>query len=482
MALDPAQCFEALRARDARFDGVFFVAVSTTGIYCRPICRVRLPRADHCSFFPNAPAAEQAGYRPCLRCRPELAPGNAPADAMQRIAARAAVRIQAGALNGAGLEVLAADLGVSARQLRRAVLREYGVPPVALAQTARLLLAKQLLTDSSLGVAEIAFASGFGSLRRFNQLFRSRYGMPPTALRRRAGPAAESPAIELRLGYRPPLAWRELVTFLSSRSSARIVQREGTRLLHTVCLGGRTGWIAAEPDTREGRIRVAIAPTLLPALPELLPRLRHLLDLDANPEVIRAGLHRDPCLASCLQRRPGLRVPGGIDGFEIALRAVVGQQVSVKAATTIFSRLVAAFGMPVDTPFPGLDRTAPDPADIADAGAQRLIDQGLTGRRAETVIGLARAMAQGSVRLAPDSPPADTVAALLELPGIGPWTAQYIAMRALADPDAFPHSDLGLLRATGCERPEELLARSRAWSPWRAYAAIHLWTELNAGG
>ncbi len=472
--------YEALRARDARFDGVFFVGVSSTRIYCRPVCTVRIPRPERCSYFSNAAAAEQAGFRPCMKCRPELAPGNGTLDSGRHHARQAADRIRAGALNDGTVGQLAASLGLSDRQLRRVVAREYGVTPVALAQTGRLLLAKHLLTDSALTVAEVAFASGFGSVRRFNTLFRSRYGMSPTALRGRR--LTDTTAITLRLGFRPPLAWNALTRFLVDRSTPRVATLAGRRLLHTVRLGESAGWIEVEPRDHDGQLTASIAPSLLPHLASLLPRLRHLLDLDSNPLNIDRHLARDPRLAPCVQACPGLRIPGSLDGFSMALRAVLGQQVSVKAATTLFARFVATFGQAVETPFPGLDRTPPTAAEVADAGIRQLIDQGLTGRRAETVQRLARAIADGVIVLDPAGDRGATVEALQELPGIGPWTAHYIAMRALADPDALPPSDLGLLRAMECRRPAELLEASRAWQPWRSYAAIHLWNSLNAGG
>ncbi len=482
MQLDHDHCYEAIKARDTRFDGVFFVGVSTTHIYCRPVCTVRTPGRDRCTFYTNAASAEAAGYRPCLRCRPELAPGSAPMDAVRRVSGLAVARIEAGFLSDADMEGLAAEFAISSRQLRRVVEHEYGVTPVELAQTRRLLLAKQLLTDTQLKMADIAFASGFSSVRRFNHLFRTRYGLNPSAMRRGQAPIAVNGAITLKLGYRPPLAWSALSGFLTSRGAICTERLDGDRYLRTVRLNGHVGWIAAAPAERQNVLHVEVAPSLLPVLTPLLARLRRLFDLDANPTVIGAHLSRDRQLAKTIRATPGLRVPGTLDGFELALRAVLGQQITVKAATTAFGRFAQFFGDTVQTPFDGLDRVAPSAETLADATLQQIIERGLTRKRAQTVKVLAQAVADGRVKLDPTAHHDETAAALDELPGIGPWTIQYIAMRALGNPDAFPASDLGLMKALELEHPKKLTAAAEAWRPWRAYAAIHLWHSLAAGG
>jgi len=482
MQLDHDHCYEAMKARDARFDGVFYVAVSTTGIYCRPVCTVRTPGRDRCRFYANAASAEAAGYRPCLRCRPELAPGSAPVDSVRRVSGLAVARIEEGFLCDADMEDLAAEFSLSSRQLRRVVEHEYGVTPVALAQTRRLLLAKHLLTDTRLKMADVAFASGFSSVRRFNHLFRTRYGLNPTALRRGQMPDTVDGAITLKLGYRPPLAWSALSGFLTSRGATCTEGLDGACYLRTVRLNGRVGWIAVQPAAQSNVLRVDVSPSLLPVLTPLLARVRRLFDLDANPSVIDAHLSLDRRLAKPIRATPGLRVPGALDGFELALRAVLGQQITVKAATTIFGRFAQFFGEPVQTPFDGLDRVAPDAETIADASPQQIIERGLTRKRAETVRTLARAVADGRVRLEPSANADETAAALDELPGIGPWTIQYVAMRALRNPDAFPASDLGLMKALSLSHPKHLTAAAEAWRPWRSYAAVHLWHSLSAGG
>ncbi len=482
MQLDQDHCYEAIKARDTRFDGVFFVAVSTTRIYCRPVCTVRTPGRDRCTFYSNAASAEAAGYRPCLRCRPELAPGSAPMDSVRRVSRLAVARIEEGFLCDADMEDLAAEFSLSSRQLRRVIEHEYGVTPVELAQTRRLLLAKHLLTDTQLKMADVAFASGFSSVRRFNHLFRTRYGLNPTAMRRGRAPQTSAGAITLKLGYRPPLAWPALAGFLTSRGAICTERLDGVRYLRTVRLNGHVGWIAVEPGTQPNVLRVDVAPSLLPVLTPLLARIRRLFDLDASPSVIGEHLSLDRRLAKTVRATPGLRVPGAMDGFELALRAVLGQQITVKAATTIFGRFAQFFGDSVQTPFEGLDHVAPNAEVIANASLQQIIERGLTRKRAETVSSLARALADGRVRLEPSANAEETAAALDELPGIGPWTIQYISMRALGNPDAFPASDLGLLKALNLSHPKHLTAAAETWRPWRSYAAVHLWHSLSAGG
>lgn len=480
MSLNATQCYEIVKARDARFDGVFFVGVSTTGIYCRPVCRVRTPGRDRCSYFSSAAGAEAAGFRPCLRCRPELAPGAAPVDAAQRLANAAVARIEAGALGSGSVAQLAAELGVSSRQLHRVVEAAYGVSPLSLAQTRRLLLAKQLLTDTSLRVIDVALSSGFSSVRQFNRSFREQYRQSPLSLRKHRV-ADSSARVLLKLGFRPPLAWASLVRFLAGRSGGRIEKVSGNRYSRTIRLGRFVGYVAAEPLAPD-LLGVEVSPSLLPALPELRFRLRRLFDLEANPSIIDATLGADADLRHHLRQTPGLRVPGTLNGFELALRAVLGQQISVKAATTIFGRFVETFGGRIETPDPELDRLAPAAAEVADASLPQLIALGLTSRRAQSVQALARAVASGELELDTPVDVQATRAHLQELPGIGPWTAEYVAMRALGDPDAFPHSDLGLRQALKLDKPAALLARAEAFRPWRAYAALHLWHGHGAGG
>lgn len=488
MDFEQTQYYDALKARDARFDGHFFVGVSSTGIYCRPVCTVRTPKRENCNFFITPAAAEAEGYRPCLRCRPEIAPGlalaAAPVDAVRASAQWTAARIQEGALNEGDLDQLASRYGRSARQLRRAVCREYGVAPVELAQTRRLLLAKQLLTDSQLPIAEVAQASGFASLRRFNHLFRTRYGLNPTALRRRGSEAREGSGdrIVLKLAYRPPFDWPALIGFLAARGAAGAECVEGLTYSRTVSFNGSRGWLSAQPWPAQQALRLSVSHGLLPVLTPLLARVRRLFDLDANPVVINEHLARDSRLCPMLRHAPGLRVPGAFDGFELALRAVLGQQVTVKAASTLFSRVSEAFGERVETPHPALRLLGPSATVLAHADTAGLMKLGLMRARARTLQALARAVTQDGLKLDGSVPMGQVKQQLLSLPGIGEWTVQYIAMRALGDPDAFPHGDLGLMRALGSRQPRALLSTAEAWRPWRAYAALHLWNSLKIGG
>lgn len=479
--LEPESCYRALGARDPRFDGVFFVGVATTGIYCRPVCTARLPSERSCRFFPSAAAAEKAGFRPCLRCRPERAPGRATVDAIHRLAKNALTRIQAGALNEGSVGDLAAALHTGPRQLRRALRREYGASPVQLAQTQRLLLAKQLLTDSDLPVGRVALASGFGSLRRFNHLFRERYRLNPSALRRnaRARTSAGNGVLRLRLEYRPPFHWNSILSFLSSRAVPGVEAVQAERYHRTVALGDRRGWVTVEgPDGAGKALRVRVSQDLLPALMPILGHLRRLFDLDAEPARISEDLATDPRLHPWVARRPGLRVPGAFDPFEAALRAVLGQQISVGAATALAGRIAERFGEPAEDVSPGLVRHAPTAEALSAASPEELAGLGMPFARARCIVQLARAVSQGAVHLDLASPPQQTVARLLEIPGIGPWTAEYIALRALHWPDAFPAGDLGLRKALGGVRAAEARQVAEAWRPWRGYAAIHLWESL----
>jgi AraC family transcriptional regulator of adaptative response / DNA-3-methyladenine glycosylase II len=481
MRIDNEVCYRALAARDVRFDGLFFVGVTTTGIYCRPICPARTPRSERCRFFPNAAVAERSGFRPCLRCRPELAPGHAPVDVVGRTARQAAARIEAGALNDEGsLETLARELGLSSRQLRRAVRQEFGVSPIELAQTRRLLLAKQLLTETALPLITVAHSSGFASVRRFNAHFRAHYGVSPSGLRKAAGTGSSRDSLTLTLGYRPPLDWTSMLRFLAERATAGVEGVSGNAYLRTIREGEARGWVKVEPARDRNHLIVEVSSELAPALPALLFRLRGLFDLDARPDVIAAQLGFDPTLETALRRHPGVRVPGCVGGFELAVRAILGQRISVAAATTLAGRLALDRGEAVETPFPQLSRLSPRPECLAEAAPERLGALGISQLRARAIVELAQAICDRRLELTPGTDPEVTVARLKELPGIGEWTAHYVAMRALRWPDAFPASDLGLLKASGARSPRELATRAEAWRPWRAYAAMILWNNLSS--
>jgi AraC family transcriptional regulator, regulatory protein of adaptative response / DNA-3-methyladenine glycosylase II len=476
MLLDADQCYRALRSHDTRFDGRFFVGVGTTRIYCRPVCTAKTPLRRNCRFFPSAAAAESEGFRPCLRCRPELAPGYAVVDANRRLAQAAAGLMEDGRLADASLAQLAATLRVTDRHLRRVFQQEFGVSPVDYAQTQRLLLAKRLLTDTQLPIIDVAMASGFASLRRFNALFRTRYRMTPGELRRTStgGTPGE---LAFEIAYRPPYDWDAMSAFLERRAIAGVecVDARGYHRTVRVERQGKWlgGWISVAPSRKRAALRVSVSPSLAGALPAVLARVKQLFDVACRPDEIARAL------GDLAAGHPGLRLPGAIDGFEVAVRAILGQQVTVKAAATLARRFVHAFGDPIVTPDPRLTHFFPLPAAIAGLDPALIAAQGIIAARARAVVALAQALESRELRLDPAADVHETIAVLEALPGVGPWTAQYIAMRALAWPDAFPHPDVAVLNAMGERgRPRQALAAAESWRPWRAYAVLHLWKTL----
>jgi AraC family transcriptional regulator of adaptative response / DNA-3-methyladenine glycosylase II len=482
MDQDARRLYSALTARDWRFDGVFFVGVTSTGIYCRPICPAKTPKEANCRFFDTPAEAEQAGFRPCLRCRPELAPGSAPVDDAQRIAHLIVQRLEEGHLDDkAGLEAIADQFELSSRQIRRIVHKELGVPPIQLLLTRRLLLAKQLLTETALPITAVAFASGFSSLRRFNDAFNRRYGMAPTRLRKKAteNPAAiiESQTSTLQLLYRPPYDWAGILAFLAARALMGIEHVTDTSYARTVQLGGAKGWIKVTQSKQKHALMVEFAHSLTPVLPALLSRVRALFDLNARPDLIAKHLSRDARLASAVKANPGLRVPGAFNGFEMGLRAILGQQVTVKAATTIACRFVEAFGEPIVTPFAELNRLTPAPARVAAASVDDIARHGIVAARCTSIIALANAQESDGLCLdgGAHHSPDDSIKRLAGLPGIGPWTAHYIAMRALRWPDAFPKEDIAVRNNLGGVTAKEAEMLSQPWRPWRSYAVMHVW-------
>ena len=477
------------------------------------MCGVRTPRRENCRFFGSAAAAEVAGFRPCLRCRPELAPGHAGIDAPARLAQAAVELIEDGALAEGGIDGLAARIGVTARHLRRVFDDAFGVSPVEYAQTQRLLLAKRLLTDTALPVTDVAYASGFASVRRFNALFRLRYRMAPGALRRArdarasagesttaaappraarsattvgagAGAAAVEQPLVFDLAYRPPYDFAAMLRFLGARAIGGVEAVTATSYRRTLAVAARGathgGTIEVRRAPRRHALRVSLSPSLARAMPAALARVRAAFDLGCDPDAVAAVL--GPLAAA----RPGLRVPGGCDPFELAVRAVAGQQISVAAARTLLTRLVDAFGTPLAVEAragAAGPRLFPAAATLAGLPPRALTALGFTGARAAAVIALARAVAAGDVVLERSVDVDATLAALTALPGIGTWTAQYIAMRALRWPDAFPDGDLVVRRALGGARPAtpaQARALAEQWRPWRSYAVVHLWAGAAA--
>ncbi len=480
MTQDPAALYNAYASRDPRFDGVFYIGVTSTRIYCRPVCTAKTPKAANCRFFDSAAAAEKAKFRPCLRCRPELAPGNAPVDDARRIASLIAHRIDEGMLDdGAKLEEIAMRFGWSSRQIRRIVQKELGVSPIELVLTRRLLLAKQLLTETPLPITQVAYASGFSSVRRFNDAFNGRYGMPPTRFRKATdgatSTAGSAGAFTLQLTYRPPFDWPGILRFLGARAMKGVECVTDDAYVRTVQLGDHRGWIHVRHRAERRALLVELSHSLTPVLPALLGRLRHLFDLSARPDVIAAHLAQDPLLADAVVRNPGLRVPGAFDGFELVVRAILGQQITVKGATTLAGRFVDAFGEAIETPHAGLDRLCPSPQRIAEATVEELAALGIIRTRARSILAVAEEIASGRLKLEAGGDPDRTIEQLVALPGIGAWTAQYIAMRALGWPDSFPKEDAALRKNLGGVSPARAEELSQSWRPWRSYATLQLW-------
>lgn len=472
-------CYRALQARDPRFDGRFFTAVTTTGVYCRPICPARTPKFEHCIFVPTAAAAQQLGFRSCLRCRPEVAPGIGAWRGTATTVARALDLIAEGALDDGDVDALARRLGIGPRHLRRLFDRHVGASPLTVAQTQRILFAKRLLTESALPMADVALAAGFGSVRRFNAVMRRTYARTPRELRR-TPVSGGGTGIVLKLPFVAPYDWDGVAGYLAARAIPGVELVEPARYRRTVALDGALGTVDVRPVPGANHLLATIRTDRVTALSGVVARLRRLFDLDADIATIGTHLANDPLLAPRLAARPGMRLPGAWDGFELAVRAILGQQVTVTGATTLAGRLVASFGRPLPS---GLTGTAnapallfPDPAALA---SNDLTTIGIPRARAAAISSLARAMQADPDLLRPYTSLERAIEALCMLPGIGTWTAQYIAMRVLREPDAFPSSDLGLLRAIADDgrrpTPAELEARAEAWRPWRAYAAVHLW-------
>jgi AraC family transcriptional regulator of adaptative response / DNA-3-methyladenine glycosylase II len=486
MDLNRQACYRALRARDPRFDGRLFVAVRTTGIYCRPICPARTPKLCNVVFYATAAGAQEAGFRPCLRCHPESSPDLAAWRGTSNTVSRALALITDGALDGdVGVEAMAERLGIGERQLRRLFEKHLGSSPIAVAQTRRVLFAKQLIHQTPMKMADVALAAGFGSVRRFNDIFRRMYRRPPSTLRRHGFAGAEvdgaGSSIRLLLAYATPYDWQAMVEFLAARAIPGVEVVEADRYRRTIELDGCRGTIEVRPAARRDALAATIRFPNLKALPAIVERIRRVFDLGADVATIAEALSRDRRLAPFVAARPGLRVPGAWDGFEQGVRAILGQQITVKAARRLVGRFAAATGEPLGSAVVGADGLGllfPRPERVSCADVRSL---GVPRRRAEAVAAFAAAVVQNPRLFQRDQALDGAVARLRALPGIGEWTAQYIAMRVLREPDAFPAADIGLLRAMAritCAEmtPAALLNRAELWRPWRAYAAQYLWT------
>jgi len=484
-------CYAAIKARDTRFDGRFFTGVTSTGVYCRPICPARLPLRKNCTFHASAAAAETAGFRACLRCRPEAAPGTPAARGSEATVSRALKLIGEGALDTGSVPELADRLGLGERQVRRLFVAHLGASPEEVAATRRLLLANQLLRDTALPISDIAFAAGFSSLRRFNDAFSKRYKEPPSAVRRRGRSSQQSAGrqknflpfdLRLRLGFRPPFDWQMILDYFQLRLIPGVETIEGNCYRRSLRLDEAHAFIEVAPDKSRNILWVRVLSDRPFPLADLVMRLRRTFDLDADPAAIAEHFSEDAFIGPLVKMRPGLRVPGAFDGFELAIRAVLGQQVSVKGASTLTGRLVEKYGDAISTPHGENWPTHlfPTPHAIMTDDLNKI---GLPKSRAATLFNVAEAVASGALSLVPTQDAAKTEATFKNLKGIGDWTASYVALRALGDPDAFPEGDLGLQKATAADggrlSAKQLHTLAEAWRPWRSYAALHLWTSLS---
>lgn len=463
---------QAMQAKDPRFDGRFFIGVKTTGIYCRPVCPVKSPQARNVQFFSTAAAAAEAGFRPCLRCRPESSPGTPAWMGTSTTVSRGLRLIAEGALDSGSIEALSDRLGVTSRHLGRLFTKHLGASPKSIAQTRRLHFAKKLLDETDLCMTDIALSSGYGSVRRFNDHFRSVYGRTPTQLRRHHGQANQR-GFAIKLRYRPPYDYDGMLAFLALRATPGVEVVEGGRYRRTVVVDGEPGCIEVDHEPARHQLICRIDVGTSRSLMGVMQRVRRLFDLDADPLEIGTALMADAALAPMVHQQPGRRIAGAWDPFEIAVRAIVGQQVSVKGATTVIGRIVRLYGRPVDDAW-----LFPTPGQLATLDAGEL---SMPRARAETIRSLSALVDTGELDLSSANTTDDLVEQLQGIRGIGPWTAHYIAMRAIGDPDAFLHSDLVLLkvakRLLGVDTAKDLLARSQAWRPWRAYAGMHLWAQ-----
>lgn len=481
MDMDDDACYRAIETRDHRFDGRLFVAVTTTGVYCRPFCAAPTPKRQNVRFFPTAAAAQEAGFRPCLRCRPETSPELAFWRGSSNTVSRALGLIEAGALDSANVETLAARLGMGERQLRRLFQQHLGASPISIAQTRRILLAKQLIQDTRLPMTEVAAAAGFGSIRRFNEIFQQLYLRPPKALRRTGitdESVATTGAVTVKLGFRPPYDWEAMLSFLRARAIPGIEVVSDGSYRRTIAIGSDRGVVVVEPAEKHC-LKATVRVGNLRSLPAIIARIRRVFDLAADPVAIGAHLSRDAALAPFVAARPGLRVPGAWDGFELAVRAILGQQITVAAATRLAGQLAARFGEKITTFDPGLSHVFPTPQQLAEADLSVI---GMPNPRRLALSTLAATVAADPNIFGPRRSLDEAITQLRSLAGIGEWTAQYIAMRELREPDAFPAADIGLLRAMRDRNgvrpsPAALLAQAEQWRPWRAYAALHLWAS-----
>ncbi|TNE35911.1 MAG: DNA-3-methyladenine glycosylase 2 family protein [Alphaproteobacteria bacterium] len=479
MELSRDDCYKALKARDPRFDGTFFTCVSSTGIYCRPICPATTPKLANCEFVSSAAAAEDAGFRPCLRCRPETAPGSPAWHGTGSTVARAIRLLNEHDANGGNLEELSDRLGIGTRHLRRLFHEQLGASPKMLIQTQRLHVALHLLKETETNISDIAHASGFRSIRRFNDAMRKTVGMSPSEFRARhqlsARVKSDAP-LTLRLGYRPPYDWTGLMSYLRMRAVAGMEVVSPTSYTRSIRIENTCGILHLEHDPRGHAILARFDLSKPTGLGAAARRVRDMMDTDCRPDALYNSFQADRLLRPLIKKSPGVRVPGTWDIFELIVRAVIGQQISVKGATTLLGRLVTLYGAELEAHETSITHAFPTPQALADAD---LTGIGLTTSRASTLRDLAKAFCENPGFVHPAQEVSQARERLTSIKGIGTWTADYVALRGLKYPDAFPAADLGLLRAAGADTAKDLAALSQGWRPWRGYAALLLWHSLS---
>jgi len=474
--------YEIFKNRDRRFDGLIFVGITSTGIYCRPICPAPQAKSANCRYYPSAVLAEQAGFRPCLRCKPERSPYSYNAEDISNLVYRATQKIEYALIKDWTLEELAHDLKVSSRHLRRSFVQELGVSPIKYLQSVRLLRAKQLLGDANLTVTQVAFASGFKSVRRFNEIFKQQYSLTPSNIRKQQKAKldhSDEKTIHLKCGYRVPYNWHHIISYFQARSAHPAELVNNGVYYRTVQLGAYKGWYSVAHSQKDLHLSVQISHNLHPIVAEVIAKIKRQFDVHANPLKINAKLEKDSILRQSVLSNPGLRSPGSFDPFEMLIRVILGQRISVKAATTLMNRYVSTFGEVFKTPVAGLNRISPLPKVVAKADAGRVASLGIPYKRAETIITVSKAFDQGRLNFAPDTDLEKLRTALAEIPGIGPWTIEYMLMRGISWPDAFPTADLGVQKALGANSKKEIEAISQSWQPYRSYATHHLWKMIS---
>ncbi|MHC5229575.1 AlkA N-terminal domain-containing protein [Enterococcus sp. LJL99] len=476
--------YTAFKTKDQRLDGRYFVGISSTGIYCRPICKAKQPKEINCTFFHSAAEAEQAGYRPCLMCRPELAPGNSLADANKQLSYRTAKFLEENCSQRLSMEEVANKLGYTDRHLRRVFKNEYNVSPIQYLQTCRLHLAKQLLTDTNLSVLTVAMTSGFGSLRQFNATFKTQYKLTPSQLRKKRKPTSADDSITLSLSYHPPYRWTELLLFFKNRAIAGIEQVDEHHYMRTIQLKNSQqepfhGWIKVTQNNKKKALDLTISHSLLGVLPQVIAQVKKQFDLACDPETIYDSLNsmNEIIPNSCIT---GIRLPGCFDSFEMSVRAILGQLISVKAANTIAKRIVKAFGPKIQTEFSGLTHLFPTPeVFLALENIQESLGQlGVTAAKSNSIYQLADYFVTGKIKLDYSVQPEVEMKEIQTIKGIGSWTAQYIAMRTMGWTDAFLETDVGVKNAVAPLSTKEFQKIAGQWHPWRSYVVLNLWNTL----